>query len=96
MAPDTPSFCTLYPTRWTVRASSFQSVLDNYLVFQELWEEAVEIVGDSEVRARIGGISAAMAMFDYLFGIVLGQRLLQHTNNLSKTLQNPLLTALEA
>ena len=37
-----------------------------------------------------------MAMFDYLFGIVLGQCLLQHTDNLSKTLQNPLLTASEA
>lgn len=96
VAPDTPSFRTLCPTRWTVRASSLQSVLDNYHVLQELWEEAIEIVGDSEVRARIGGTSAAMATFDYLFGITLGQLLLQHSDNLSKTLQNPLLMASEA
>ena len=68
VAPDTPSF---RPTRWTVRASSLQGTIDNYLVFQELWEEAVEIVGDSEVRARIGGISAAMEMFDCLFHMKL-------------------------
>ena len=95
MAPETPSFCTLCPTRWTVRASSLQSVTDNYTVFLELWEEAIDAVRDSETRARIVGIKAAMLGFGYLFGIVLGQRLLQHTDNLSKTLQNPLLTASE-
>ena len=71
VAPDTLRFHTLCPTRWTARASSLQSAIDNYLVFQELSEEAVEIVGDSEVRARIGGISAAMEMFDCLFHMKL-------------------------
>ena len=33
--------------------------------------------------------------FDYLFGLVLGERILKHTDNLSKTLQNPALTASE-
>ena len=70
VAPDTPGFCTSCSTRWTVIASSLQSVLDNYTVLQELWEEAVEIVSDSEARARIVGVSAGMATFDYLFGIV--------------------------
>ena len=28
--PDTPGFRVLCPTRWTVRASSLKSVLDNY------------------------------------------------------------------
>lgn len=36
-----------------------------------------------------------MKTFDYLFGMVLGERLLKHTDNLSKTLQNPSLTASE-
>ena len=39
LAPDTPGFRTLCPTRWTVRADSLQSVLDNYEVLQDLWEE---------------------------------------------------------
>ena len=66
VAPDTPGFHTSCSTRWTVTASSLQSVLDNYTVLQELWEEAVEIVSDSEARARIVGVSAAMATFDCL------------------------------
>ena len=39
LAPDMPGFRVLCPTRWTVRANSLQSVLDNYSVLQELWEE---------------------------------------------------------
>jgi hypothetical protein len=96
MAPDTPSFHTLCPTRWTVRASSLQSVMDNYNVFMELWTEAADIAKDSETRARLIGVKTVMLDFDYLFGVVLGQRILQHTDNPSKTLQNPLLTASEA
>ena len=38
LAPDTLDFCVLCPTRWTVRANSLQSVLDNYSVLQELWK----------------------------------------------------------
>ena len=29
LAPETPGFRVLCPTRWTVRAASLQSVLDN-------------------------------------------------------------------
>lgn len=93
MAPDVPGFRTLCPTRWTVRASSLESVVNNYTVLQELWEEARDIVKDSETRARIIGVQSMMMTFDYLFGIVLGERILKHTDNLSKTLQNPALTA---
>ena len=37
LAPDTPGFCVLCPTRWTVCAASLQSVLDNYQVLFEVW-----------------------------------------------------------
>lgn len=43
LAPDVPGFRMLCPTRWIVKASSLESVLDNYKVFQALWEEAREI-----------------------------------------------------
>ena len=60
-----------------------------------MWEEAREIVTDSETRARIIGVQSMMMTFEYLFGLVLGERILKHTDYLSKTLQNPSLTASE-
>ena len=36
----TPGIRVLCPTRWTVRAASVQSVLDNYEVLLEVWEES--------------------------------------------------------
>ena len=44
LAPETPGIRVLCPTRWTVRADAFSSILLNYLVLQETWEEAVTIV----------------------------------------------------
>ena len=90
-----PGFRTLCPTRWTVRASSLESVINNYDVFLALWEDAKDIVKDSETHARIIGVQATMSTFAYFFGLVLGERILKHTDNLSKTLQNPSLTAFE-
>ena len=60
-----------------------------------LWGEAREIVTDSETRTRIIGVQAMMLIFEYLFGLVLGEWILKHTDNLNKTLQNPSLTASE-
>ena len=37
LATDSPGFRVLCPTRWTVRAASLKSVIDNYQVLQELW-----------------------------------------------------------
>ena len=91
LAPETPGFRTLCPTQWTIRASSLKSVMENYTVLQELWEMASEIVHDSETRARLVGIQAAMKRFDN-FGVVLAQKLLQHTTlaRLFKTHSCPL------
>ena len=95
LAPNVPGFRTLCPTRWTVKGESLQSVVDNYAVFQDLWEEVKSITADSDARARIGGVEAQMGKFEFLFGVVLGARVLKHTDNLSKTLQSPSLTAAE-
>ena len=45
----TPGFRTLCPTHWTVHATSSKSIIDNYLVFQALWEEVKDSVTDSEI-----------------------------------------------
>ena len=95
LAPNVPGFRTLCLTRWTVKGESLQSVVDNYAVFQDLWEEVKSITADSDAQARIGGVEAQMEKFEFLFGVVLGARVLKHTDNLSKILQSPSLTAAE-
>ena len=39
ITPGTLGFRTLCPTQWTVHAGSLKSVMDNYMMFQTLWEE---------------------------------------------------------
>ena len=87
LAPDTPGVRVLCPTRWTVRAEALQSILNNYAVLQELWVESVDKVRDSEMKARLLGVASQMKTFSYLFGIVLGDLILRHSDNLSRTLQ---------
>ena len=96
MAPEFPGFRTLCPTRWTVRASSLESVLSNYEVFLAFWDEAKDIAPDADTRTRIAGVQFQMKTFNHLFGTTLGELILKHTDNLSKTLQNPKLTAVDA
>lgn len=93
LTPDSPGVQVLCPTRWTVRAASMHSVIQNYSVLQELWEKTVDVVRDTETIARIRGVAAQMTSFDFFFGLVLGEMLLRHCDNLSKTLQNPHLSA---
>ena len=95
LAPDTSGFRVLCPTRWTVRANSLQSVLDNYSVLQELWEESKDLASDPSVKARIIGVQAQFKNFRYFFGVLLGELILKHSDNLSKTLQSPKLSASE-
>ena len=95
LALDTPGFRVLCPTRWTVRANSLQSVLDNYSFLQEFWEESKDLASDPLVKARIIGVQAQFKNFRYFFGVLLGELILKHSDNLSKTLQSPKLSASE-
>ena len=95
LAPDTPGFRVICPTRWTVRAASLQSVLDNYEVLLGVWTEAQEGHLDSEIRARVIGVEAQMLTFDFLFGVSLGSLILRHSDNLSKSLQHEHMSAAE-
>ena len=64
-----------------------QSIIQNYSVLQSLWDQATDIVHDTETIARIRGVAAHMQSFEFFFALVLGEILLHHTDNLSKTLQ---------
>ena len=95
LAPETPGFRVLCPTRWTVRAGSLQSVIDNYEILLLVWGEALEGSLDGEMRARIIGVETQMKRSDFLFGICLGSLLLRHSDNLSSTLQHKTMSAAE-
>ena len=90
-----PGIRAICPTRWTVRTEALQSVLTNYYVPQQLWDESRYFVKEVEMWSRIQGVSACMTSFDFTFGIVLGELLLQHGDNLSQTLQSPYISAAE-
>ena len=86
----------LCPTRWTVRVASLESIRLNYETLEATWEEALAVVRESEVKARINGVASIMKTFDFLFGLMLAERILKHTDNLSKTLQTSSMSAVEA
>ena len=92
-APGTPRIRALCPTRWTVRAQSLKSIIDNYEVLLDLWDDCLDVVKQAELRSRIIGVQAQMSNFGFYWGINLGELLLRHVDNLSKTLQNPKLSA---
>ena len=50
------------------------------------WDDALSSKLDDEMRARITGVSATMHTFDFLFGVSLGNVLLNQTDHLSKNL----------
>ena len=94
--PDSPGFRVLCPTRWTIHGESLHSVITNYCVLQELWDACLETRLQPDIRSRIIGVQAQMKTFEYFFGVVLGERILKHADNLSKTLQHKNISATEA
>ena len=95
LAPLDPGIRVLCPTRWTVKAEALKSIVDNFEVLQHLWEESLEYVKESEMRARILGVSDRMVKFDFFFGAILGETVLSHSDNLSRTLQKGDISASE-
>ena len=95
LAPLDPGIRVLCPTRWTVKAEALKSIVDNFEVLQHLWEESLEYVKESEMRARILGASDRMMKFDFFFGAILGETVLSHSDNLSRTLQKGDISASE-
>lgn len=80
--------CILCPTHWTVRAVSLKSIIDNFDLLRDTWDQAMEVSKDSKTKVRIRGISVRMGTFDHFYGNLLGQLVLNHVDNLSSTLQH--------
>ena len=45
-----PSIRTFCPTRWTVWGNSIGSILENYKVLKQLWEECLETRLEPDVK----------------------------------------------
>lgn len=73
---------TLCPTRWTVRAKSLSSVIENYTTIQSLWDEALDTTSDTEMKARIRGVASQMMTFGFYFGLVLSEKMSCQTDTL--------------
>ena len=96
VAPSDPGFRTLCPTRWTIRADSLASVLSNYAVLQSSLDTFSDMAHrDMKMSAKVNGVAAQLEKFDFLFGVVLGEKLLRLADNLSCTLQQKDLSAAE-
>ena len=78
--PESEAEGILCPTRLTVRASSFQRILDNYAAL-------LSLMRNSDMSGRIIGCQMQMNTFDFSFALNLEQRLFSQTDNLSRTLQ---------
>ena len=69
-----------------VRVTLLQSILDNWAVFQELYNDILEGKVDLEVRGQVIRVQMQKQNFNFFFGIQLGVVLL-HTDNLSSSLE---------
>lgn len=92
---ESPGVRLLCPTRWTVRAAALASISENYLALRDTFCLAQNESRDSEMRARIGGVSKQMETFDFFFGIELGRMVINMADNLSASLQGSSVSASE-
>jgi len=86
VAPDKPGVQLLCPTHWTVRGENLSSIVSNYAILQDTFEQSINEVTDTEIKSRIIGVNAQLTSFEYLFGTLLGECILRNIDNLSKIL----------
>ena len=68
-----------------------ESVLDNWVALQQVWDESLDGNLEQETKGRIIGVKSQMTTFDYFYGVTKLQLVLRHSDNLSKTLKGLLL-----
>ena len=78
-----------------LRANTLKSVIDNYCISKQLQNISRDQVTHLAVKGRITGVQCCCKMFKYLFGVALRQLILQHSDNMSKKVQSPKLSASE-
>ena len=86
---------TFCPTRWTVRGETSASLINNHKELMELWEKTLETSLNTEMKARVLGAQSAMRKFNFLFCCILSKKVLSSTDNLSRALQSPKISAVD-
>ena len=81
----TPSLRSLCPTRWTVRHSSIDSILQNYSILISALEEIEQ--GHDQYAAKASGLLSRMLSFDTLFSLKLAYLVFSAAEQLSINLQ---------
>ena len=71
-----------------MRAASLQSVVENWVILQELWDDVLETKLDAEMKGRVLGAKYQMETIEYFYCVSLRALVLKHSDNLSKTLQH--------
>ena len=87
---------TLCPTRWTVRGASIGSILENYTVLNQLWEECLQKKLLPDIKGRLFGVRIQISQFNFAFGMKLCENILKIIYNLSKTPQKESLSTAHA
>ena len=70
------SFC---PTRWTVKRDAITSILENYSVLSQLWEECLEARMKPDLKRRVIGVKTQLGSHQLLFGLKLSEKILRVT-----------------
>ena len=70
----------------TIHADALASIFSKYKAIFEVWYEAMAVATDSETKARLTGLN-------FFFGCTLGDKIVQYTDNLSKSLQTANISA---
>ena len=83
-APGNSGGRALCSNRWSVRGTLLKTILDNWHVFQELWDDILEGKVDSEIRGQVIRVQTQKQSFNFFFWIQLGV-VLMHTDNLSSS-----------
>ena len=78
MAQVEPGLRKLFPTRSTVCVASLQKIRENYPVLNAIWHKASDVAEQFEMKARMNGVVANMKEFNFLFDLMLAQKLLKH------------------
>ena len=73
-----PGFRVLCPTRWTVRAESMKSILDKWVVLQQVLDESFDGSLEPEIKGKIIGVKSQMNTFNYFYGVTILQLVLRH------------------
>ena len=81
-------------TRWTVKANSIKSIIDNYsLLIQTFEQDLEESKMPLEMSTRIRGIVSIMTKFSCFFSFKLAYFILRHTDSLATKIQKSDLNA---